>query len=209
MGRRVCVMLSGSGRSLANILDHIKSGALDCQVVGVISSLKKARGVEIARSAGIPVEIIRRRDFGSVEEFSAQNTQAIERLAADLVVMAGYLSFYQLPDSLVGKVINIHPSLLPLFGGQGYFGHHVHEAALKAGVRVSGCTVHFVDNVYDNGPYVLQIPVPVLPEDDEDTLACRVFAEECRALPLAISWILDGKAKYSQGQVKFAAGTTP
>ncbi len=206
--RRICILLSGSGRSLENILGQITSGLLDCTVAAVIASRSGIRGISIASAAGIPVEVIRRRDFNTVEDFSEANTAAIERSNCDLVVMAGYLSFYQLPDSLIGKVINIHPSLLPLFGGKGFFGHHVHEAVLASGMRVSGCTVHFVDNVYDNGPYVLQRAVPLEPGDDARKLADRVFLAECQALPLAITWILNGDARYCDGQVIFSQNAT-
>ncbi|MFT7618961.1 MAG: phosphoribosylglycinamide formyltransferase-1 [Planctomycetota bacterium] len=206
--RRVCILLSGSGRSLENLLRHIEAKKLNCEINGVIASRRGIRGIEVAREAGIPVEVIRRRDYETLESFSDANTKAIEKMEPNLVVMAGYLSFYHLPESLKGKVINIHPSLLPLFGGEGYYGHHVHKAVLESGMRVTGCTVHFVDNIYDNGPFVLQLPVPVKPNDTIDDLASRVFETECRALPQAISWILNGSARFDSGQVHFKSDAT-
>ena len=197
---RVCVLLSGSGRSLQNLIDYQTQGRLDVELVGVVSSRAQAGGLDIAAAADIPSEVVCRRDFDSVADFSTANTLAIKSFNPDLVVMAGYLSFYELPSFLIGKTINIHPSLLPLFGGQGYFGHHVHNAVIASGMRVSGCTVHFVDNQYDHGPIAWQTACPVLPSDDANTLAARVFGNEKRLLPSVIHWIRTKQLQYADGR---------
>ena len=125
---RVAVLLSGGGRSLANLLEWRDAGKLPVDFVGVIASRPKLRGLEIAEAAGLPTRVIRRKDFENLADFSAANTEAIKSFGADFVVMAGYLSFYELPPDLIGRTINIHPALLPNFGGQGYYGDKVHAA---------------------------------------------------------------------------------
>ncbi|MEZ6194489.1 MAG: phosphoribosylglycinamide formyltransferase [Planctomycetota bacterium] len=204
-GRRVVVLLSGTGRSLANMIARRDSGHFDVEFAGVISSRAGVRGLVVADKAGIPVATVPRKGFADTESFSAALAEAIDAHRPDLVVMAGFLSHFRLPPALLGRVLNIHPSLLPLFGGKGYYGHHVHEAVLAAGVRVSGCTVHFVDDQYDHGPAILQLPCPVLPDDDADRLAARVFARECEALPRAVSWVLEGRARYRDGRTEYAS----
>lgn len=205
-GRRVTVLLSGSGRSLANLLARQRGGVLDCELVRVISSRRDVRGLHVAERAGLSTTLVERRAYGSPDDFGAALTAAIEIDEPDLVVMAGFLCLYPLPERLLGRVINIHPSLLPLFGGKGYYGRKVHEAVLAAGQRVSGCTVHFVDDRYDHGPAIIQLACPVLPDDGPDQLAARVFARECEALPRAVALVLDGQVRYADGKASFAPG---
>lgn len=200
MTSRVAVLLSGGGRSLANLVERRDRGELPVDLVGVISSKRNVRGLEIADAAGIPTGVVARRDHADVESHGAALTEAIDRLAPDFVVMAGFLSYYAIPDRLVGRVINIHPSLLPLFGGEGFYGHHVHEAVLKSGMRVSGCTVHFVDDRFDHGPIIAQRACPILPDDTVDTLAARVFEEECEALPAALLDLCAGRVRCVDGR---------
>lgn len=186
MTLRLAVLLSGGGRTLLNLLDEIDAGRLDAEVVAVISSRRTAKGVERARARGCDVDVIRRADFDTREAFAAHQTARLLAAEPDLVVMAGYLVHYPVPAELRGRILNIHPSLLPRHGGQGMFGDHVHAAVLAAGDAESGCTVHVVDDEYDSGPVVLQARVPVRDDDTVDTLAARVFEAECRTYPEAI-----------------------
>jgi len=187
---RLVVLLSGGGRTLVNLLAAIGQGRLEAEVVKVISSRRDVPGVERAREAGLDVEVIRPRDFPDHAAFAAEQTRSILAARPDLVVMAGYLVHYPVPAMLQGRILNIHPSLLPRFGGQGLYGEHVHAAVLAAGERESGCTVHVVDDEYDHGPIVAQRRVPVLPGDTVDSLAARVFEAECALYPQAIAEVL-------------------
>jgi phosphoribosylglycinamide formyltransferase-1 len=184
--RRLAVLLSGSGRTLENLLDRIAAGRLAATVAIVVASRPEVRGVDIARRAGLPVEVLPREDR-STAAWSAAIFAACRSASAELVVMAGFLHLLEIPADFAGRVINIHPSLLPAFGGKGFHGEHVHRAVLERGCTVSGCTVHLVDDQYDHGRILLQATVPVLPDDSVSSLAARVFAAECDALPDAIS----------------------
>lgn len=184
---RLVVLLSGGGRTLLNLLDAIDAGRLAADVVLVLSSRRDAAGVERARARGLVVEVLRPRDFADAASFAAAQTARIEAARPDLVIMAGYLVHYPVPHSLAGRILNIHPSLLPKHGGQGFYGDRVHAAVLAAGDTESGCTVHVVDDDYDRGPPVAQARVPVLPGDDVHSLAARVFDAECRLYPEAIA----------------------
>ena len=190
---RLAVLLSGSGRSLENLLDRIGAGRLRAEVALVVSNRPGVRGVDLARRAGIPVEVMP-RDGRPIEEWSGAIFAACRRSGAELVVMAGFLALLKIPPDLAGRVINIHPSLLPAFGGKGFHGDHVHRAVLERGCTVSGCTVHVVDDEYDHGRILLQRTVPVLPDDTPESLAARVFAAECDALPEAIARFVPGPA---------------
>lgn len=182
----IAVLLSGGGTTLQNLIDRIAAGTLSARIVQVISSKPDVFGVERAKRAGLPVEVLRRRDFPSVEAFSEQVFERCRRAGAGLVCLAGFLQLLRVPADFEERVLNIHPALLPKFGGQGMYGHHVHKAVLAAGETESGCTVHVVDNEYDHGPVILQRRVPVLPGDTPETLAARVFEQECEAYPEAI-----------------------
>jgi formyltetrahydrofolate-dependent phosphoribosylglycinamide formyltransferase len=181
------VLLSGSGRTLQNLLAAVDEGRLDAEIALVISSRADVRGVQRAREAGLPVEILRRADHADADAFARAQTARILAAEPGLVVMAGYLVHYPVPAGLVGRILNIHPSLLPRYGGRGMFGDRVHAAVLASGDSESGCTVHVVDDEYDHGPIVTQTRVPVLPGDTVETLAARVFAAECATYPEAIA----------------------
>lgn len=181
---RLAVLLSGSGSTLQNLLDRCADGRLAASVVGVVSSKPDVFGVERARQAGVPV-VIAEKTRRSETAFAA-----VRGWEADLVVCAGWLHLLRVPPDFHGRVLNVHPSLLPKFGGKGMYGHHVHEAVLAARETESGCTVHFVDDTYDTGPMVLQRKVPVLPGDTPETLAERVQAAEREALPEGIRSLL-------------------
>ncbi len=211
---RLAILLSGSGRTLVNLHNHIEAGALPARIVRVVSSRADVLGVERARKRHLPVEIIEKKRFrnadksaaiaqtkacgatrgvtpsgGALDDASFQDALTRAVGDVDLVCMAGFLSLWRIPDAYTGRVINIHPALLPDFGGPGMFGHHVHEAVLASGRTESGCTVHFCDNEYDHGPIILQRKVPVYPTDTPDTLAARVFEQECIGYPEAIRHI--------------------
>jgi len=196
------VLMSGGGRTLLNIVDYINRGDLDAQVSIVISSLSKVKGVARAEAAGLPVTVIRKQDHPDVDEFSRLIAGELDKYNVELACQAGWMCYWKIPDRWMGKVMNIHPGLLPKFGGKGFYGHHVHQAVLAAGETESGCTVHFADNEYDAGPIILQRKAPVLPHDTPDTLADRVFEQECIAYPEAIRLFADGRLKINGERVE-------
>lgn len=192
---RLAVLVSGGGRTLANLLERITIGSLRATVATVVSSRDGVRGIDVARAGGIAAHVL--SPAGRPSEAWAADVFAVCREAgADLVVMAGFLHLLPIAADFADRVINIHPSLLPAFGGRGFHGMHVHRAVLARGCTISGCTVHLVDDAYDHGRIVHQVAVPVLPDDTPESLAARVFAAECEALPAAVSRLtlpLDGK----------------
>lgn len=182
----ITVFLSGGGRSLANLMSANDRGDLHLDFRCVISSSGKVRGVEIAREAGIQTRIVTKKSHPDPAAYCEAMFQPCRDNGTALVVMAGFLKHVLIPDDFQGRVLNIHPSLLPSFGGEGMYGHHVHQAAINKGVKLSGCTVHYVDNHYDNGPILHQRSCPVRLDDTADSLAARVFEQECLAFPEAI-----------------------
>ncbi|MFM7130314.1 MAG: phosphoribosylglycinamide formyltransferase [bacterium] len=183
---RVAVCISGSGTTLANILARIDDGRLPgVEVVAVVADRESAKGLEIAVSRGIPTAVVSRKS----QTMSLEIFEAIRKARADLVVLGGFLSLLFVPDDYENRVLNIHPSLIPAFCGRGYYGRAVHQAAVDAGVKYSGCTVHYADRSYDTGPIILQKVVPVLDDDTAESLAARVFQAECEAMPEAISLV--------------------
>lgn len=183
----VAVLLSGSGRTLENLLAKSRGGEVPVAVAAVVASRGDVRGVEVARAAGLPCAVVRRRDHPDADAHNAAINAWLAPFAPRMIVMAGYLCFYRAPAWLVGPVLNIHPALLPRHGGRGMWGRHVHEAVLAAGDRESGCTVHRVSDVYDAGEILAQARVPVLPGDTPETLAARVFTAECELYPRIIA----------------------
>jgi phosphoribosylglycinamide formyltransferase-1 len=150
---RLVALISGGGTTLQNLIDRIAAGTLDAEIVGVVSSRGDAFGVERARRAGIPVTVVgRKADSG----FAVSVWDAVRSYDPDLTLFAGWLHLLPIPEDFRHKVLNIHPSLLPAFGGKGMYGQRVHEAVLAYGAKVSGCTVHFADDTYDTGPVVVQ-----------------------------------------------------
>lgn len=192
---RLAVLLSGSGRTLENLARCIREGTLPAQIVTVISSNPQAYGLVRAKNLGLPTHIVPRKAFPDTASFSQAIWPLIRQSGAQLVCLAGFLSLLEIPEDYWGKVVNIHPALLPAFGGKGMFGHHVHEAVLAAGCKVSGCTVHFCDQFYDHGPIIVQKTCPVLEDDTPETLAARVFELECQAYPEAIRLIAEGRVR--------------
>ncbi len=199
---RLGILLSGGGRTMVNIQEQIAVGHLNAEIIVVISSLSNVRGVQLAKGMGLEPVIIRKKDNPDIEQFSAKIAKALDDAKVDLVVQAGWMCLWRIPDNYENRVMNIHPALLPSFGGKGMYGHHVHEAVLAAGCKVSGCTVHFCTNEYDAGPIIVQRTCEVKDGDDADTLADRVFEQECLAYPEAIQLFAEGRLKVQNGIVK-------
>ncbi|MBL8814247.1 MAG: phosphoribosylglycinamide formyltransferase [Planctomycetaceae bacterium] len=189
---RLGVLISGGGTTLLNFVAQIADGTLPVEIPVVIASQKNCKGVERAQAAGLRVEVIRPKDYASVEAFSTAVFDVLREAKIELVTLAGFLSLLRIPDDYLWRVLNIHPSLIPAFCGHGFYGHHVHEAAVSRGVKVSGCTVHFADNEYDHGPIVLQRTVSVPDGCTADELASLVFEQEKLAYPEAIRLLASG-----------------
>jgi phosphoribosylglycinamide formyltransferase-1 len=203
---KLAVLISGSGRTLKNFIDLAAEGNLPIDIRLVISNSPTAGGLKFAEEAKIPTAVIPRSDFprggtGS-EAFGDKVFSACRDAGVDYVAMAGFMKLAPLPDDFAGRVVNIHPSLIPAFCGHGMYGDHVHHAVLEAGVKVTGCTVHFVDNEYDHGPIIWQQPVPVFDDDTADTLAKRVFEIEKEAYPHVLNLLAAGRIKLEAGRVK-------
>jgi phosphoribosylglycinamide formyltransferase-1 len=199
---RLGVLISGGGTTLINILEYIKQGKLNAEVSVVISSRSTVAGVERAKAAGLKVQIIRRKDYTDIDEFSKKIEYELAAANVELVIQAGWLCLWKIPNRYENRVMNIHPALLPSFGGKGMWGHHVHEAVLKSGAKVSGCTVHFCTNEYDKGPIVVQRCCEVKGTDTPDTLAARVFEQECLAYPQAIKLFAEDRLTITDGIIK-------
>lgn len=198
---RLAVCVSGGGTTLQNLFDRIASGSLKAQVTRVIASRPSIGAVGKAERASVPVSVITRKGR-DLDSFSSDVFQAAREARADLVVLGGFLSLVRIPDDYVGRVMNIHPSLVPAFSGQGFHGASVHRAALEQGVKISGCTVHFADDTYDTGPIILQRAVEVLADDTPEALAARVFEAECDALPEAVRLYAEGRLVIESRRVR-------
>jgi formyltetrahydrofolate-dependent phosphoribosylglycinamide formyltransferase len=189
---RLGVLISGGGSTLANLIERIADSRLrNVQIAQVVSSRAAVRGVEIARRAALPVAVIRPADFASPEGFDTSLADLLDLSTCELIAMAGFLVLWRFPQRFAGRVLNIHPAMLPKFGGAGMYGRHVHAAVLAAGETESGCTVHLADHQYDHGPIVAQRRVPVLPGDTPETLAARVAIAERELYPEVIQTIAD------------------
>lgn len=191
---RLAVCVSGGGTTLQNLVDRIADGHLSAEVVRVIASKPGIGAIARAERAGLPVTV-ESRGKHPLSEFGEAVFGPIRRSGADLVILGGFLALVPIPPDYAGRVINIHPSLIPAFSGKGFHGRAVHQAAIESGVKLSGCTVHFADDTYDTGPIIFQVPVPVLNNDTPEILAARVFEAECDALPEAIALYAAGKLR--------------
>jgi phosphoribosylglycinamide formyltransferase 1 len=198
---RIAALISGGGRTLVNIADEIDAGRLNARIELVISSRPDAPGVEKAQKCGLKTLIIARRDFHTLDAIHDEISRQLLAHRIDLVCLCGYLRMFRVDEAFRWRVMNIHPALLPDFGGQGMYGEAVHRAVIAAGRNISGCTVHFVDERYDMGPIILQRTVPVLPGDDPHTLADRVFEQECIAYPAAIGLFAAGRLRVERDRV--------
>ena len=182
----VAVLVSGGGRTVENLFELSASGELDARVAVVISDRPGVHALERAARRDVPGLVVARREHGDPDAFGDAIFKLVEEHGCELVVLAGFLSLLPVPLTWLGRVINIHPALLPAFGGKGCYGDRVHAAVLERGVQFTGCTVHYVDNEYDSGPIILQRAVEVATDDTVESLAARVFEEEKLALPEAI-----------------------
>jgi len=189
----LAVLISGTGRTLNNLLERIDEGALAADVRLVIASTPQARGLQFAEQASIPIRIVERKDYETRDSFSQAIFNLCSEADVDYVILAGYIKLLEIPEAYKNRVLNIHPSLIPAFAGKGYYGDYVHEAVLRYGAKITGCTVHFVDNEYDHGPVVLQKSIEVLESDDVSSLNNRVFELERTAYPEAIQLLAEGK----------------
>jgi phosphoribosylglycinamide formyltransferase-1 len=199
---RLVVLISGGGTTLRNLLKQMDAGELDARVELVISSNPHAGGLSIAAERNIRAEVLERKQFASDEAYGQAVFDACRRINPHLVVMGGFLKFVPIPPDFEHRVVNIHPGLIPAFCGHGFYGHHVHQAVLDYGAKISGCTVHFVDNQFDHGPIILQRVVPVLDDDTAETLAARVFEAECEAYPAALRLFATGRLRVVGRQVR-------
>ncbi|HSV13608.1 MAG TPA: phosphoribosylglycinamide formyltransferase [Tepidisphaeraceae bacterium] len=199
---KLAVLVSGSGTTLQNLIDEIAAGRLNASIQIVIGSRPDLVGIERAAAAKIPNFVVDRKGFDSCTAFSKQVFGLVDDAGVDLVCLAGWLCLLDLPEKYAGKAINIHPALLPSFGGKGMFGQRVHQAVIDHGCKVSGCTVHFVDAAYDSGPIIIQRTCPVLDDDAAETLAHRVFEEERIAYPQAVRLFQAGKLKIEGRRVR-------
>jgi formyltetrahydrofolate-dependent phosphoribosylglycinamide formyltransferase len=202
---RLAVFISGGGNTLQNLLDHAADDRLPARVVRVVSNNPRAYGLVRAENAGVPTTVVKRSSCPSVEDFSRRLFDPCRAAGAELVCLGGFLQLIQVPADYRWRVMNIHPALIPSFCGKGYYGEHVHQAVLEAGVKVTGCTVHFVDDEYDHGPIILQRAVPVLDDDTPDTLAARVFAAECEAYPEAVRLFAAGRLQVTGRRVRVSS----
>ena len=202
---KIVVLISGSGRTLKNFIELQEAGQLPVEIELVVSSSSKAGGLQHAKEAGLPTLVIERNQYESDQDYGQAIFSACREVQAELVVMAGFLKLAPVSEDFLGKVINIHPSLLPAFGGQGMYGDRVHAAVIERGCKVSGATIHFVDNEYDQGPIIWQQPTPVFDDDTHDTLAARVFELEKEAYPHVLRLFAAGRVKLEERQVRIVS----
>jgi len=183
---RLAVLISGGGRTLENLYARIEDGELEAEIAVVVCSREGIGGVERCRRLGLPFHVVDRREFDDDASFGKANFEIIRGVGVHLVCLAGYLKLLPVPTDFEGRVINIHPALLPDFGGKGMYGKRVHRAVLESGRNESGCTVHYVDDEFDHGEIIVQRRVAVCEGDTRAELAARVFEAECIAYPEAI-----------------------
>jgi phosphoribosylglycinamide formyltransferase 1 len=201
--QRIVILISGRGSNMCSIIEACESEQWPAQVVSVISNRPNAAGLEFAAARGVATVVVDHKAFSTRDAFDVAIADAIDGYAPDLIVLAGFMRI--LGPACVrryeGRMLNIHPSLLPAFPGL-----HTHRRAIEAGCKIAGATVHFVTAQLDHGPIVVQAAVPVLPHDDEDTLADRVLAKEHVIYPRAVRWFVQGELRIEQGAVTHALG---
>ena len=200
--KSIVILISGRGSNMESLLAAVADGSLPVRVAAVLANRADAKGLATAAAAGVATRVVDHTAFACREDFDAALAASIDSFAPDLVVLAGFMRI--LSDGFVrhfsGRLINIHPSLLPSFPGL-----HTHQRALDEGVRVHGCTVHFVTPALDHGPIIVQAAVPVVDGDDAVRLAARVLAQEHRVYPLAVRWFAEGRLRLADGKVAVAA----
>jgi phosphoribosylglycinamide formyltransferase-1 len=200
--KSIVILISGRGSNMESLLAAVARGEVPVRVAAVISNRPDAKGLETAAAQGVPTAVVDHKAYAGREAFDAALVECIDGYAPDLVVLAGFMRI--LTEGFVrhyeGRLLNIHPSLLPSFPGL-----HTHQRALEEGVRIHGCTVHFVTPALDHGPVVVQAAVPVLDGDDEAALAARVLAQEHLVYPLAVRWFAEGRLRLDGGKVRLDA----
>ena len=198
---RCVVLLSGRGSNLAAILKAAQAAEYPTMIAGVVANKADAPGLQLARNAGVPVSVVPSANYSDRDSYDAALQVAVDAYAPDLVVLAGFMRILTpaFVNHYAGRMINIHPSLLPSFTGL-----HTHQRALDAGVRIHGCTVHFVTAELDHGPMIAQAAVPVLADDTASTLAARVLTAEHQVYPAAIRWFAEGRLRITGQQVVLA-----
>ncbi len=192
---RVGVLVSGGGTTLQNFFDKIGEGLLNAEVALVIATSSDAYALERARKHGVPSAVVERAKYSSTEEFSDEIFKLLDDHDVGLVTLAGFLKLIRIPGRYRGRVMNIHPALIPCFCGKDFYGMRVHAAVVERGVKIGGCTVHFADNIFDNGPIIVQKAVPVFDTDTPEDVQKRVFEQEKEAYPEAINLYAAGRLK--------------
>lgn len=198
---KIAVLASGSGSNLQAIIDEIRSGLLPAELVLVLSDKTQAYALQRAEAAGVPTKVLLPADFATREDYDAEVVRLLKASGAEVVALAGYMRLVTpvLLQAFPQRVLNIHPALLPSFPGL-----HGQRQAFEYGVKVAGCTVHFVDENMDSGPIILQAPVPVLEDDDADKLAARILEQEHIIYPLALRLLAEGKLHIEGRRVRIA-----
>jgi phosphoribosylglycinamide formyltransferase-1 len=202
---RLGVLFSGGGRTLENLAHRSADGSLPAEIAIAVSSHREAGGLERARRAGIPSRVVDYREPGG--DFSRRIWAILEEARVEWVALAGFIRHLAVPGEFAGRVLNIHPALLPAFGGKGFYGDRVHRAVLEAGAKFTGCTVHFVTADYDAGPIIIQRLIAVNPGETVESLAERVFAEECIAYPEALRLCISGRVEIDGGMARIRQGS--
>lgn len=203
--KNIVILISGRGSNMEAVVRAAEAEKWPARIAAVISNKADAKGLEFAAARGIPTAVVSNKDFATRDEFDAALAKVIDGFAPDLVVLAGFMRILTAPfvEHYAGRMLNIHPSLLPLFPGL-----HTHQQALDAGVAEHGATVHFVTAQLDHGPAVAQARVPVLPGDTEDTLAARVLVEEHKIYPYAVRLFVEGRIRIEGDAVRIAETTS-
>jgi phosphoribosylglycinamide formyltransferase 1 len=198
----LAVLISGSGTTLQNLIDCVENKSLNARIGVVIGSRSGLIGIERAEKAHLSHFVVDRKSHADCASFSREVFKHCDEASVDLICCCGWLCLLDIPQRYHHRIMNIHPALLPSFGGKGMYGHHVHDAVLAHGCKVSGCSVHFVDQTYDTGPIILQRTCPVLEDDTPKSLAARVFEEEKIAFPAAIELFAAGRLKVDGRRVR-------
>ena len=195
---KVAILISGRGSNMAALIEAAKATDYPAEIAVVVSNVADAPGLAIARAAGVPTAVVSHRDRPDRETFDRAVSAELERHGVELVALAGFLRIFSpwFPARWADRLINIHPSLLPCFKGL-----HVQQQAIDAGVRLSGCTVHFVIADLDAGPIIAQAAVPILAGDSEATLAARILRQEHRLYPMVVRWFAEGRLSLAEGRV--------
>jgi len=201
---KIAVLISGGGTTLLNLIQHIERDQLPLQIAQVVSSNPQAKGLKHADDNQIPAEIVTLTEYPDRRDFSNRIFEICRNAGVKLIVMGGFLKQVAVPPDFENRIVNIHPSLIPAFCGEGFYGQRVHRAVLDYGAKLSGCTVHFVDDHYDHGPIIAQQAVVVQDDDTPETLAARVFEAECELYPKVIAAVASGKVHIDGRRISIA-----